>query len=462
MNYRYYSDTDIKTATPILAISKSDLKSWLNGQSQVVKNWVNQNQYDIDTKGFCLIANHEGTIERVLVISDDLQNMWLIAHLPYKLPPGKYYIENYFEDHLLQQIVIGWGLGSYQFLKYKKQKKQAANLIVPKCCNHKTIQTVINAFKMGRDIINTSAEDFGPEQVAHLVSQISQQYHATVKQIVGDALVKKGYHAIYTVGKASRRLPRLIDLQWGDLRHPSLTLVGKGVCFDTGGLDIKSLAAMDLMRKDMGGAAHALALARMIMEDNLPVRLRLLIPAVDNAISDNAYRPGDVIKMRNGKTVEVYSTDAEGRLILADALTEASNTKPDLLIDFATLTGAARSALGFDIPAMFASKQKTANDVQNFAHLENDLIWQLPLHQPYWQMLESNAADFKNSSKVPYAGAITAALFLQQFVTDTMDWLHFDISAWNLYEKPGHPEGGELIGLRALFSYIRQRFSVQH
>jgi len=270
------------------------------------------------------------------------------------------------------------------------------------------------------------------------------------------------YPAIFTVGRASYNSPRLIDIQWGDKKAPKLTLVGKGVCFDTGGLNLKPNNGMLLMKKDMGGAAHVLGLAKMIMQANLPVCLRVLIPAVENAISGDSFRPGDIITMRNGKTVEITDTDAEGRLILADALVEACSEKPDLLIDFATLTGAARVAVGTEIAALFTNNDILAKSIASFAQQNNDPIWRMPLYRDYLRLLDSQVADMTNCANTSYGGAITAAVFLQEFLDAEIPWMHFDIMAWNVLPRPGHPVGGEAMGLRAVFEYLRQRFSAQH
>jgi leucyl aminopeptidase len=324
------------------------------------------------------------------------------------------------------------------------------------------VENIVESTYLVRDLINTPAEDMGPLELSETAMRLSEEFHAQFDQIVGEDLLDEMYPAVFTVGRGSYSSPRLLDLQWGDLNSPKLTLVGKGVCYDTGGLDIKTGGSMRLMKKDMGGAAHVLGLARMIMKANLPVRLRVLIPAVENSVSGDAYRPGDVITMRNGKTVEVDNTDAEGRLVLADALVEASSEKPDLLIDFATLTGAARVAVGTEIAAMFTNNDKLAECVAASAEHEKDPVWRMPLHQSYLKLLKSKIADIANCARGGYAGAITAALFLQQFIDQEITWLHFDVMGWNVADRAGHPEGGEAMGLRAVFSYLRQRFSSQH
>ena len=297
-----------------------------------------------------------------------------------------------------------------------------------------------------------------PEQLATATQALGQAFGASVDQLIGDELLAQNYPLIHAVGRASAHPPRLLDLRWGDPGHPKITLIGKGVCFDSGGLDLKPSSAMRLMKKDMGGAATALGLARLIMSSGLPVRLRVLVAAVENAVAGNAFRPGDVLRSRRGLTVEIHNTDAEGRLVLCDALAEASDERPELMIDFATLTGAARVALGTDMPALFCNDDELANGLLTAAAQEQDPFWRLPLHRPYRDMLDSKIADLANASESSYAGAITAALFLQEFVPTDLPWVHFDLMAWNLKTQPGRPEGGEAMGLRALFAWLEQRY----
>ena len=308
-----------------------------------------------------------------------------------------------------------------------------------------------------RDLVNTPAEDMMPEHLSDAVKTMAGEFNAKVAEIVGDALLKKNFPAIHAVGRAASHAPRLIDLRWGKSNHPKLTLVGKGVCFDSGGLDLKPASGMRLMKKDMGGAAHAIGLAHMIMSAGLPVRLRMLVPAVENAVSGNAYRPGDVVTSRKGLSIEIDNTDAEGRVILCDALTEAAAETPDLVIDFATLTGAARVALGTDLPAMFCNHDQVAQGLADSAASVHDPVWRLPLYRPYRELIDSPIADIVNSGG-PYGGAITAALFLQDFVPAATPWVHFDLMAWNLRSRPGRPEGGEAMGLRAILDYLRVRY----
>ncbi|MDH5558516.1 MAG: leucyl aminopeptidase family protein, partial [Alphaproteobacteria bacterium] len=302
------------------------------------------------------------------------------------------------------------------------------------------------------------AGDMGPADLAQAAQDLAGEFNAEFAVTVGEELLERNYPAIHAVGRAAAVAPRLIDMRWGDPGHPRVTLVGKGVCFDTGGLDLKPSRGMALMKKDMGGAATVLGLARMIMATGLPVRLRVLVPAVENSVSGNAMRPRDILQTRKGLTVEVGNTDAEGRLVLADALTEAMTDKPDLLLDFATLTGAARAAVGTGIAAMFTPDDNLAADLYRHSVVEDDPVWRLPLWKPYRRMIDSKVADINNSGDSPYAGAITAALFLSEFVDEGLSWAHFDIMAWNPSPRPGRPEGGEAMAMRAAFSAIKERY----
>jgi leucyl aminopeptidase len=321
-----------------------------------------------------------------------------------------------------------------------------------------TISPLLEAIFWVRDMITTPAEEMNPKQLGIEAKKLAEMFQASFHEIVGDDLLKHGYRGIYTVGRAAVEAPRLIDIHWGNTNHPKLTLVGKGVCFDSGGLDLKAAEYMLLMRKDMGGAAHVLGLAYMIMQANLPVRLRVLIPAVENCISSKAYRPGDVIVAKNGTSIEVGNTDAEGRVVLADALVEAASESPDLMIDFATLTGAARVALGLGLPALFCNRADIANQLVAASFEAQDPLWQLPLFAPYKKYIKGKIADLTNNPP-SYGAAITAALFLEQFVQNH-PWLHIDLMAWNDSSTPGKPEGGEAMGIRALFAYLTTRYTL--
>ena len=372
--------------------------------------------------------------------------MWNLAALPQQLPDGDYQFEN-----ITDLQALGWGLGCYRFTHYQSANddRRGASL----CFKSASVATQIESINLTRDLINTPGSDMMPQHLAQAAQALAANCHASYSEIVGDDLLKHNYPTIHAVGRASVHAPRLIDLHWGEPGDKKITLVGKGVCFDSGGLDIKPANGMRWMKKDMGGAAHVLGLANMIIAAKLPVRLRVLIAAVENAVSDNAFRPGDVIRTRSGKTVEIDNTDAEGRLVLCDALTEAASEKPELIIDFATLTGAARVAVGTELAAFFSNNAQLAAKLMNASITTQDPCWRLPLHQPYRNMLDSQIADICNSTESGLAGAITAALYLEEFV-DNCDWLHFDIMAFNTRDRAGRPKGGEAMGLRAAFDTI--------
>lgn len=443
------------TAIPISVLTPLTYPEWLASQDAVTKEWLQSTRFLNEPGSMRLLPDMQGKGSRVVCCVADLENMWEVGGLPFNLPEGLYQFD--VSDARYIAYAISWGLGAYQFTRYKKAQRQAAQLFLPAHAVS-SVNNIVQAIYLTRDCINTPTDDMGPSELAMVVQKLAKQYDADVKQIIGDELLSENYHSIYTVGRASDDAPRLLDLRWGSNAHPKVTLVGKGVCFDSGGLDLKSSQNMLLMKKDMGGAAHVLGLARMIMQAKLPIRLRVLIPAVENVISGNAYRPGDIIKSRKGLTVEIGNTDAEGRVVLSDALTEAVSEKPELLIDIATLTGAARVALGTELPAVFSNNDQLVNNVIKHGEKHNDVMWRLPLFAMYREYLNSTIADINNSGTEPYAGAITAALFLKEFVPDEIPWLHFDLMAWNLRTRPGRPQGGEAMGLRALFAYLQERY----
>ncbi len=449
-----YQKTNSKNAIPVTLINQQHFSGWLKTQKAITKAWLKQNEFKAKPYQHCLLMNRQGSIDRVFIGISNENDMWAIADLPNKLPTQTYYLDSMHSKEYLTQLSIGWGLGAYQFTRYKKAKRKLAKLIIPTSCDPHKIETIVSGVYLARDLINTPADDMGPSELSSAAFDLAKQFNAEFTEIVGKALTDEGYKAIYAVGRGSDDAPRLIDFSWGDAKNPQVTLIGKGVCFDTGGLNLKPSSGMTSMKKDMGGAAHVLALAQMIMSANLPIRLRVLIPAVENVVSGNVFHPGDVITMRNGKTVEVTNTDAEGRLILADVLTEACAEKPDLLIDFSTLTGAARVALGADIAAMFSSDDEVSKAIINAANEVQDPVWQMPLYQPYNDLLKSPIADLNNAASAPYGGAITAALFIQQFIDSKIPWVHFDIMAMNPASRPGRPEGGEANMLRGVFGCL--------
>lgn len=448
-------DTDKKEdSLPILFINVQDFPQWLSTQSDQAKRWLSV-QFKPQAGNSALVPDDRGKLTRVICCVAEENNLWEAGQLPLLLPEGHYFFE--LENERYEKYAIAWGLGGYQFTRYKKPLRLPAQLYLPKAL-HKTVINIVESLYFVRDLINTPTDDLGPSQFAEAAVSLAEVYGATTKQIVAEDLLKENYPLIYTVGRASDDPPRLLDLRWGNTHHPKVTLVGKGVCFDTGGLDLKPAAYMALMKKDMAGGAHALGLARMIMQAKLPVSLRVLVPMVENAIGGNAYRPGDVIKSRSGKTIEVGNTDAEGRLVLADALSEAASEKPQLLIDLSTLTGAARVALGTELPAVFSNRDLLVEELIQVGEKEFDPMWRLPLFAAYREFLNSPIADMNNNPSEPYGGAITAALFLQSFVPDEIPWLHFDMMAWNLRARPGRPIGGDAVALRALFSWLKDKF----
>jgi leucyl aminopeptidase len=450
-----FTTENTSTVIPITLLSQQEVATWLNMQSEATQSWLKATQFRAEAGEIRLIPAANATIERVICCVENKESRWQVGHLPFALPEGVYQLEEVTASQ--NAYAIAWGLGAYQFQIYKKPKRQPAQLMLSKN-NLTSISSIVEAIYFVRDCINTPADDMGPTQFAMIAEHLAKEFGATLKQYVGEELLQQHYASIYTVGRASDDAPRLLDLRWGQETHPKVTLVGKGVCFDTGGLDIKPSAYMLLMKKDMAGGAHVLGLARMIMAAQLPICLRVLIPLVENAVSGNAYRPGDIIKSRKGLTIEIGNTDAEGRVVLADALTEAVNDKPDLLIDIATLTGAASVALGGEIAAVFSHHDQLVQEVISQGEKQEDPIWRLPLFGLYREYLNSTVADINNNASEPRGGAITAALFLNEFVPKEIPWLHFDLMAWNLRTRPGRPQGGEAMALRALFAYLQERF----
>ncbi len=388
-----------------------------------------------------------------LVVSgwDGKASLATLGHLPLALPEGEYTVL----DKVSDLDLLGWGLGAYQFTRYKAAERTPAKLALT-AEQHKVVNATL-AVNLTRDLINTSAQDMAPSHLQAEVEGLADAFGAHCEVTVGDALLDNNCGAIHAVGRAADDLPRLIDLTWGNPEHPKVTLVGKGVTFDSGGLDIKPANGMRLMKKDMGGAATVIGLAYLIMAEQLPVRLRLLVPAAENAIAGNAFRPGDVLNTHKGLTVEIDNTDAEGRLLLCDALSLACEDKPDVIFDYATLTGSARSAVGTELAAMFCNNDQLADALNKSAHAVDDPVWRMPLHDGYNFMLDSKVADLVNSAASPYAGAVTAALFLQRFVEE-VNWVHFDIMAYNTRQRPGHPEGGEAMALRTVFDYLENTY----
>ena len=385
---------------------------------------------------------------------DQTKDPFLPGRLPQHLPNGIYRFAN--EPHDARLAALAFALGTYRFTRYRKAEPRAIKLDLPQSIAREELEHIVEGVTLARDLINTPANDMGPAQLEQAARKLAARHVATITAVIGDELIEQNFPLIHAVGRAAASAPRLIDMSWGDANQPRVTLVGKGVCFDTGGLDIKPESAMLNMKKDMGGAATALALAHMVMARGLKVRLRVLIPAVENAIAGSSFRPRDIYTSRKGITVEIGNTDAEGRLILADALALADEDKPALIFDFATLTGAARVALGPDVPAFFTDDDRLAEELMRAATAENDPLWRLPLWRPYESMLESKVADINNVGG-SQGGAITAALFMRRFVA-AESWVHFDLFAWTSSAKAGRPEGGECQAARALYALLAARY----
>jgi len=411
--------------------------------------------------GACLaLPAADGQIAQVVFGLEDetskSRDLFRPGLLPGLLPPGVYRFAN--APHDARLAALAFALGSYRFSRYRKADAPDVRLVPSDGIDVAAITRMAEAATLARDLINTPANDMGPEQLAQAAHDLAKRFGANFNCIVGDDLTRQNFPLIYAVGMASPRAPRLIDLTWGDPAHPKVTLVGKGVCFDSGGLDLKPSAGMLIMKKDMGGAANVLALAQMVMDAKLKVRLRVLIPAVENAVAGNAFRPLDIFTSRKGLTVEIGNTDAEGRLILADALALADEEKPDLLVDLGTLTGAARVALGPDLPPFYTNDEMLALDVVRYAKQENDPLWRLPLWPPYDAWLDSKVANINNAPSGTFADSITCALFLQRFVEDAKSWLHVDIYGWTPSAKPARPEGGECQAARAIYKLLGERY----
>jgi leucyl aminopeptidase len=390
----------------------------------------------------------------VLGIGDPL-DPYSYAHAPSALPPRAWRLAGEHDAGAVAALQLGWGLGAYRFSRYKQPLRAPAQLLVDN--DAAEVFDQLAACVRVRDLVNTPTEHMGPDQLESTVCEIAERHGAKISVVSGEDLITQNFPAIHAVGRASHRAPRLIVLRWGEAAHPHVTLVGKGVCFDTGGLDLKPADGMRNMKKDMGGAAHAIALAELVMARRLPLRITLLVPAVENSIGPNAFRPGEVIATRAGINVEIDNTDAEGRVVLCDALAYAGEQAPELLLDFATLTGAARVALGPDLPALYSNDDAIAAEWLGAAAQQRDPLWRMPLWRPYWRYLTSTIADIANSGPSKMAGSITAALYLERFVPAQQKWAHLDVYSWNDADRPGRPAGGEAQGLRAAYAMLRMR-----
>ncbi|WFU16269.1 leucyl aminopeptidase family protein [Bradyrhizobium sp. CB3481] len=448
------------SAVPITFATKTTWDAIAKELPEQARQFASANDFTAKP-GKCLtLPAPDGQIAQVLFGLEDessgSRDLFRAGALPGLLPPGVYRFAN--APHDTRLATLAFALGSYRFGRYRKADKPEVRLVPPEGIDVADIARMAEAAALARDLINTPSNDMGPEQLADAVKALAERYGADFGCITGDELVQQNFPLIHAVGMASTRAPRLIDMSWGDASHPKVTLVGKGVCFDTGGLDLKPSSGMLVMKKDMGGAANVLALAQMVMDAKLKVRLRVLIPAVENAVAGNAFRPLDIFKSRKGPTVEIGNTDAEGRLVLADALALADEEKPDILIDLGTLTGAARVALGPDLPPFYTHDETLAESIAIHAKRENDPLWRMPLWLPYDSWLDSKVADINNAPSGGFAGSITCALFLQRFVTDAKSWLHVDIYGWTPSAKPARPEGGECQAARAIYKLLSERY----
>jgi len=458
------NEAEASGARPIWLVGEQGLRAWLDLQPLAVRSWVATQGFQAERHRVLVVPTPGGDSIAGAVLglgpTPDLTEptIWTSAGLPDRLPPGRYRFAGTFSAVGATQLTLGWEYGSYRFTRYRKAAGELPALVAPAGTDLEYVRLASEALGEARDLINTPANDLGPQELGEAVQRLALQHEAECRITVGEDLLRQNYPLIYEVGKGSAREPRLIDMRWGKRGAPRVTLVGKGVCFDTGGLDIKPSSGMILMKKDMGGAALTLALARMLMGADAPIELRLLIPAVENSVSGRSYRPSDILKSRQGLTVEIGNTDAEGRLVLADALTEADREEPALLIDLATLTGAARVALGPELPAIYSTPPELAMELRHIGEREADPMWPMPLWSGYDDDLASRIADLNNVSNTQFAGSIIGALFLKRFVTRTRNWLHADCYAWNAKERPGRPVGADPHTVRALYRLIRHRF----
>ena len=443
------------TSTRLIAVDADYFTTTIGALGEPALRWCASNGFHGQAGQFLAIPGDNGATLAIAAGCTQAEGIFALSSLPMRLPEGDYALDSGVLD--AEQVALGWALGAYAFTRYRTPRRAPARLIVDATMQDK-LQALVQASYQVRDLINTPTEDMGPEQLAAAVQELAQRHQADYREWVGDELLQDNFPTIHAVGRASHRAPRLAMLSHGAPDAPHLVLIGKGVCFDTGGLDIKAADGMRWMKKDMGGAAHAIALASLVLAAQLPVRLTLLIPAVENSIAGNACRPGEVVRTRAGITVEIDNTDAEGRLVFCDAIAYAAELKPDLILDFATLTGAARIAIGPDLPALFCNRDSMATELLQLATAAQDPLWRMPLWRPYLTMLDSHIADLSNSATSRHAGAITAALFLERFVPGSVAWCHLDVYSWNDGDRPGRPRGGEAQGLRGYLEFLRQRY----
>lgn len=461
-------------AIPVIVLHERECAEWLNEQNSMIQQWAKAHMFSPKKGTVLAIPSSDGAIGQVIVGLSNEYDTAALARAAIYLPVGTYQLKDmpFYANYACMQsplFYLAWGMEQYRFMAYKPSLAEALQqkkvLVLPKNQQLDLLQNMLTSICWTRDLINMPAQDMNPDTLEKTVHDLAQQYNASFKSIVGDKLLKENFPAIHAVGRASVFEPRLLELAWGNIKNPQVTLVGKGVCFDTGGLDLKPACGMLLMRKDMSGSAQVLGLARMIMAMELPIRLRVLIPAVENAVSGNAYHPGDIITTRKGLSITIDNTDAEGRVILCDTIAYAMENPPELLIDVASLTGASSMAFGYDIAPFFTTDDDFSADFIKSSKRVNEPVWPMPLYAPYKDMISPETVDLSNASLSGYAGSITAALFLQAFVDPEKNphttWVHFDTAGWNEKSRPGRPVGGEATVVRALFDYLVHRFGVK-
>jgi leucyl aminopeptidase len=455
---------DSSVSVPLWLLYEHEIESWRAAQTAPVAQWLLEQNFKGERHRVVLLADSAGGLAGAVGGLGRRQgglSLWHAAGLAERLPPRRFRLVQEFTPEEATQLCLGFAYGTYRFDRYRPSKNDAASVEAPPNADVAFVALAAESLRMARDWINTPAGDLGPVEFSAAARRLAERHRAEYQEWVGEALLAANFPAIHAVGRASSEAPRLIELRWcprGGEDYPRLTLVGKGVCFDSGGLDIKPGSGMALMKKDMGGAAVALGLAHMLMSVEIRAQLRVLVPMVENAISGNAYRPGDVLATRKGLTVEVGNTDAEGRLVLCDALAFADAERPNLLIDFATLTGAARVALGPELPALFGNDDETVHDLARTAAAEHDPLWPMPLWAGYDDELASKIADLNNVAASAFAGAIFGALFLKRFVNESTPWMHIDLYAWNSKDRPGRSVGAEAQALRGVYRYLVKRY----
>ena len=449
-----YADPTTADALPLHVVTRDSLASWRGAQPANVGAWLDAQGFDGSAFSAITLPGSDGGIAGAVIGVGDMLDPFAYGHAPYALPARAFAVAGDLPADARNALQLGWGLGAYRFSRYRKPLRAPAQLAVAQ--GDADAYAQLAACVRVRDLVNTPTEHMGPDQLEQVACEIAERFGAHIEVVSGDDLLTQNFPAIHAVGRASHRAPRLITLRWGDQSHPHVVIVGKGVCFDTGGLDLKPADGMRNMKKDMGGAAHAIALAELVMARKLPLRITLLVPAVENAVGPNAFRPGEVLDTRKGVTVEIDNTDAEGRVILCDALTYAAEMQPVLLLDFATLTGAARIALGPDLPALYSNDEGVAQQWLEAGMQLRDPLWRMPLWRPYVRYLVSSVADIANGGPSKMAGSITAAVYLDRFVPPAQKWAHLDVYSWNDSDRPGRPAGGEAQGLRSAYALLKK------